>query len=557
MPPSVDLHRHSSGPPALASAGLGLLLVLSIGAQEAARQPHGELKIECDACHTLERWTPLRHPLRFRHDATGFALVGAHSASACRGCHADLIFSNAAGDCFSCHQADFDDAVVPNHTGLPTTCDECHRETAWETADFIHTQTGFPLLGAHTNAECEDCHIEDYAGTPIDCFSCHQADFEGAVPDHQEFPITCEECHNESAWGAAIFNHSESGFPLRGAHAVAACEDCHTGGFTGAPSDCFSCHQADFEGATEPDHRAFPVTCEDCHGETAWEPAIFDHAAFPLLGAHAVAACEDCHAAGYAGTPRDCFSCHRADFEGATDPDHGGFPTTCEECHGQTSWDSADFNHAQSGFPLRGAHAAADCQDCHAGGYAGTPSDCFACHQADFQGADDPDHQGFPTTCEDCHGETAWEPADFDHNQTAFPLDGSHRGLSCQACHRGGYAGTPTDCYACHQADYDAANDPDHLAAGFPTTCQDCHNTSDWDDADWDHDDYFPIYSGNHRREWNACEDCHVSPGNFARFECVFCHEHEQGRTDREHDEVRSYRYESQACYNCHPDGRE
>ncbi len=201
--------------------------------------------------------------------------------------------------------------------------------------------------------------------------------------------------------------------------------------------------------------------------------------------------------------------------------------------------------------------SAVACTDCHADGYAGTPTDCFSCHEADYSGANDPDHTGFPITCEDCHSETAWEPSSFNHNQTAFPLDGAHLSLDCLACHADGYAGTPIDCFSCHQDDYNSANDPDHVAAGFPTTCENCHNTTDWDDANWDHDDLFPIYSGSHRNEWNVCEDCHVSPSNFSHFECVFCHEHRRSEADDEHEDVSGYVYESQACFNCHPDGEE
>ncbi len=149
-----------------------------------------------------------------------------------------------------------------------------------------------------------------------------------------------------------------------------------------------------------------------------------------------------------------------------------------------------------------------------------------------------------------------WEPASFDHNQTAFPLDGAHLNLDCQSCHAGGYVGTPTDCYACHADEYTTA-DPDHASAGFPTTCETCHNTSDWDDANWDHDDFFPIYSGAHRDEWSVCDDCHVAAGNPAVFECIFCHEHNQSETDSDHDEVSGYVYESHACLSCHPDGEE
>ena len=34
-------------------------------------------------------------------------------------------------------------------------------ETDWEAVEFDHaTMTGFPLLGKHAQARCEDCHIE-------------------------------------------------------------------------------------------------------------------------------------------------------------------------------------------------------------------------------------------------------------------------------------------------------------------------------------------------------------------------------------------------------------
>ncbi len=110
----------------------------------------------------------------------------------------------------------------------------------------------------------------------------------------------------------------------------------------------------------------------------------------------------------------------------------------------------------------------------------------------------------------------------------------------------------------CHLDDYNNTDDPDHQAAGFPTTCEDCHNTNDWEDAEFDHDSmYFPIYSGRHEGEWDECADCHVVPADYGVFECIFCHEHNQPDTDEEHEDVGGYVYESQACYNCHPNGEE
>ena len=53
------------------------------------------------------------------------------------------------------------------------------------------------------------------------------------------------------------------------------------------------------------------------------------------------------------------------------------------------------------------------------------------------------------------------------------------------------------------------------------------------------------------------CTDCHVVAGNFQIFECIECHEHNQSDMARKHDEVGGYVWESQACLECHPDGKE
>ncbi|MEZ4987696.1 MAG: hypothetical protein R2795_22150 [Saprospiraceae bacterium] len=82
----------------------------------------------------------------------------------------------------------------------------------------------------------------------------------------------------------------------------------------------------------------------------------------------------------------------------------------------------------------------------------------------------------FLTTCNDCHTEDAWVPANFDHNQF-YPLNGAHAVVAneCALCHIGGnYNNTPTDCAGCHQSDYDNTTNPDHETAQFPTTCNDC-----------------------------------------------------------------------------------
>ncbi|MBZ0111750.1 MAG: hypothetical protein K8J08_04750, partial [Thermoanaerobaculia bacterium] len=258
---------------------------------------------------------------------------------------------------------------------------------------------------------------------------------------------------------------------------------------------------------------------------------------------------------GYAGTPTDCFSCHESDYASATEPDHSGFPTTCENCHGQNGWQPASFDHNLTGFILQGAHLAVACEACHASGYAGTPTDCFSCHESNYNAAQEPSHDGLPINCETCHSQGAWEPSTFNHIQTGFALDGAHRTLDCVTCHSDGYVGTPSDCFSCHQQDYNSTNDPNHASAGFPITCESCHNTVDWNDADFDHS--FPIDSGAHREAWNDCSDCHEAPGNFQIFSCINCHEHNRPDTDDDHDDVPGYVYQSASCYSCHPDGEE
>jgi len=290
---------------------------------------------------------------------------------------------------------------------------------------------------------------------------------------------------------------------------------------------------------------------------------LFNHSSiFPLQGQHATLDCAECHKNNvYAGTPRDCYGCHREDYEGTDDPNHvaAGFPTTCELCHrpNDASFGQASFNH-NSIFPLQGEHATLDCAECHKNNiYAGTPRDCYGCHRSDYEGTRDPNHAaaGFPTTCELCHRPTdsSFEQGSLNHN-SIYPLLGRHATLDCTECHINNvYAGTPRDCYGCHRSDYENARDPNHVAAGFPTTCDACHRATDssFDQGAFNHS-YFPIATGRHAG--NACSACHPDSSNFKVFSCFACHD--RARTDSHHSGVSGYSYNSQACYSCHPQGR-
>jgi hypothetical protein len=171
---------------------------------------------------------------------------------------------------------------------------------------------------------------------------------------------------------------------------------------------------------------------------------------------------------------------------------------------------------------------------------------------ADYNATTDPNHRqaGFPLDCESCHGDAAnsWSGAGFNHDRF-FPLEGAHRSLDCQECHSSGY-NLPRDCFGCHATDYQGARNPDHVAAGFPSDCELCHfsNHTRWSQANFNH--RFPL-NGPHNRD---CNECHVS-GNFRQFSCTVCHE--RGDTSEDHEDVGGFVYDSQACYSCHPDGRE
>ena len=526
----------------------------------------------CQQCHTtMDTW----QGAKFDHNLTGFALTGAHATLDCASCHVGGKFHGTSANCISCHQKDFNATTNPNHvaSGFPTTCQQCHSTTTWVGAKFDHTaMTGFALTGAHITLTCNQCHTNgQFKGTPSNCVGCHQTDFNNTKnPNHVAagFPTTCSQCHNSTTWSGAQFDHATTGFPLTGAHQSLVCSQCHVNGqYKGTPATCVSCHQADFNMTTNPNHvsAGFPTTCQQCHTTTTWNGAIFNHntmTSFALTGAHVSVQCSQCHVNGrFAGTPKDCASCHTADFQKTTNPNHpaAGFPTDCSICHTTNSWSGAVFDHSKTLFPLTGAHVSQTCLSCHSSGkYAGLSTLCSSCHLTNFNNATNPNHvtAGFPQTCEVCHSTTAWTPANFDHSKTAFPLTGAHVTVQCSNCHIGGkYAGTPTDCYSCHKTDYTSVTNPNHAAAAFPTTCTTCHNTSSWSGAVFNHT-WFPIYSGSHQGKWTTCADCHSNPSNFAVFTCITCHAHDKTTMDSKHRQVRNYVYNSSNCLSCHPSGK-
>ncbi len=126
----------------------------------------------CIMCHNMNDWDDAT----FEHAAaTGFALPPDHQDLACADCHvgssAETLYQPAGpDDCYACHQMDYDD--VHAGTGFPTDCSACHRTNTWDGATFAHD---FPITsGAHSRADCVDCHTTPGNYGAFSCLDCHE-----------------------------------------------------------------------------------------------------------------------------------------------------------------------------------------------------------------------------------------------------------------------------------------------------------------------------------------------------------------------------------------------
>ncbi|MBL0170938.1 MAG: hypothetical protein IPP90_09435 [Gemmatimonadaceae bacterium] len=529
----------------------------------AAEPKHSQgFPTACESCHGTAQWKGAK----FDHQTqTKYPLTGKHVAATCVSCHKTGTYAGTPSTCLSCHQPDVDRTSKPPHraAGFSNTCEGCHTTTTWLGAPFDHGTTRFALTGNHRAVTCAGCHADNvFKGKSMACASCHQGKADATTNPHHaqaRFAATCESCHTTTAWAGARFDHAQTRFPLTGRHVPQTCLACHSDKvYAGKSAVCQSCHQRNYDGTTQPNHRqlGFPTTCETCHTPAQWEHGQFDHAAitrFVLTGAHLTLSCRSCHGDGvFRGKPMTCVGCHQTTYDATTAPHHAQarFATTCESCHSTQRWTGTPFNHNATRFPLLGKHVGATCLACHSDRvYAGKPSICQSCHQRDFDATTQPNHRttGIPATCESCHTATGWKPATFDHNQTQFPLAGAHRAVNCQLCHGDGvYRGKPTTCVSCHQGKFDATTQPNHRTSGYSTTCETCHTVTAWKPAAFDHS-RFPLV-GAHRA--TTCERCHAD-GVFRGkpTTCVSCHQAKFDASTRPNHRASGI---ATTCESCH-----
>jgi hypothetical protein len=305
-----------------------------------------------------------------------------------------------------------------------------------------------------------------------------------------------------------------------------------------------------------PHGAGFKISCSKCHSSKGWELDktiySFDHNAtrMPLTGQHTNADCRQCHISlVFSEAKAECISCHNDIHQGTTEPE-------CSRCHNTSSWlvNNITQMHQMSRFPLLGPHRTAECISCHK---LENPLrfdvpgvNCIDCHLDKFQAATNPNHiqAGFSEDCSGCHPITAfqWTGVGFNHN--FFPLVQGHAIPSCSGCHTGGnYAKISTDCYSCHQANYLATTNPNHIDANFPVTCATCHSLAPgWKPATFNHS-IFPLTLGH---STPACTDCHIG-GNYTTTptDCYACHKTNYDNTTNPNHAALNF---STTCTLCH-----
>jgi hypothetical protein len=421
----------------------------------------GTLSNKCIECHDFSAFRPAS---LFDHDNADFKLRGAHVEIDCKGCHLEenrngQAFQQFIGipfsDCIDCHDN-------PHKSNWQSTCTSCHTEESFDRftgqSRFDHDKTDFDLKGAHNEVNCFDCHSKlnatnvftDNKGIGVNqCASCHDD------PHNGKFGNNCAECHNETGFFSlndpSMFDHSLTDFALEGIHIEVECKDCHQGKLTDpmAHDNCYDCHNDYHKG--EFGQNGVQRDCNGCHTvEFNFSYTLFgleehESAAFPLDGAHIATPCFECHVSedhwNFRNIGSQCIDCHIDIHEGYIS-NHYYPEKNCTTCHITDSWDEVNFDHNLTNWKLTGQHQNADCKACHvelsqkgkilAQKFVNLSSDCVSCHnnphgsQFEISGI---------TDCNRCHVTSSWYPENFDHELTAFSLDGRHAEVECKACH--------------------------------------------------------------------------------------------------------------------------
>ena len=211
------------------------------------------------------------------------------------------------------------------------------------------------------------------------------------------------------------------------------------------------------------------------------------------------------------------------------------------------------FDHLSTGFELDGVHRELPCESCHINAiFKGTPRNCATCHiQGSPYNATPKTTTHIPSSnnCAACHNTIAFRPdVHFEHREVMGSCVSCHHGVQAQG--KGPtHPATSQNCAACHSVlTWNPTTTVDHTqiplaAAGFCIICHngtqasgkpanhvvtslecgDCHLTTTWLGANFDHTGIRTGCAtchngikavgkqGNHMPTTNTCESCHTS----------------------------------------------
>jgi hypothetical protein len=423
----------------------------------------------CVSCHNEHHGKDFRiinfEEKKFDHNLTSFVLEGVHSTLNCTQCHTKdhikeknsqrttwISYLGLKNECFNCHE-DFHQGTLDND------CSSCHGFDSFIPAtSFNHEDSEYPLVGAHQKVNCVDCHpmetrngkdFQKFAGISYSsCTDCHKDVHKG------KFGNDCLKCHTMDSFHGAqkssAFNHENTNYPLRGKHQTVDCKACHKQSLTDPLKYkyCTDCHVDYHNGqftaqGKQPD-------CDACHTVDGYTPSTYtlekhNHSQFVLKGGHLATPCLSCHKKGLHWEFRDigkrCSDCHDDVHKGYIDKKY--YPNKeCENCHSEKEWSSVVFDHNKTSFELLGEHATLLCSECHypktnegtvVQRFSTLTPDCENCHTDVHLGQF---KEGDQNGCLACHGYDDWKADKFDHSKTRFKLEGGHKGVACEKCHK-------------------------------------------------------------------------------------------------------------------------
>lgn len=221
----------------------------------------------------------------------------------------------------------------------------------------------------------------------------------------------------------------------------------------------------------------------------------------------------------------------------AQSPHGKGFTMDCAKCHSSGGWSfnaqKATFKHEETGFVLSGQHTNINCKACHTAlNFKKNSQNCVSCH-ADMHS------NTVGKECARCHNTQSWIVENITklHEETSFPLIGVHATTDCRKCHESEtnlrFKPIGLECKDCHQKDFRATINPNHVKLNLSTDCASCHTaTPDWKPASFpEHDKFYPL-TGAHAAIAKDCNKCHIG-GNFNNTptECVGCHKIDFSKT--------------------------